>query len=71
MENKNKSYGKGELATLYAPNITPAAACKRLAAWILHHPTLMSDLRQTGYEDKQRTFTPRQVRLIFDALGEP
>ncbi len=71
METRNKSYSKGELASLYAPNIAPSSACKRLAAWILHHPTLMSDLRQTGYTDKQRTFTPKQVELIFEALGEP
>lgn len=71
MKSRNKSYSKGELAALYAPDIAPSSACKRLAAWMLHHPTLMSDLRQTGYEDKQRTFTPLQVRLIFDALGEP
>lgn len=66
-----KSYGKGELASLYAPNINPASACKRLAAWIAHHPTLLSDLRKTGYCEKLRTFTPLQVRLIFEALGEP
>lgn len=70
MENP-RTYGKGELASLYAPNIAPSSACKRLTAWMLHHPTLMSDLRQTGYTEKQRTFTPRQVELIFEALGEP
>ena len=71
MENKNKSYSKGELAMLYAPNIAPSSACKRLTAWMLHHPTLMTDLRKTGYNNKQRTFTPKQVGLIFEALGEP
>ncbi len=71
MKSRNKSYSKGELAMLYAPDIAPSSACKRLAAWMLHHPTLMTDLRKTGYTDKQRTFTPLQVSLIFEALGEP
>lgn len=71
MKSRNKSYSKGELAMLYAPDIAPSSACKRLAAWMLHHPTLMTDLRKTGYTDKQRTFTPLQASLIFEALGEP
>lgn len=70
MENI-RTYSKGELAVLYAPDIAPTSACKRLTQWFLHHPTLMSDLRKTGYTDRQRTFTPRQVELIFEALGEP
>lgn len=71
MEKRNKSYSKGELAALYAPNIAPSSACKRLTQWMLHHPTLMTDLRKTGYTEKLRTFTPLQVSLIFEALGEP
>ena len=71
MTKITKSYGKGELASLYSPNIVASSACKRLTQWMNVHPTLMSDLIKTGYNYKQRTFTPLQVQLIFDALGEP
>ena len=70
-KNNVKTYGLGELAQMYNPQLTNAAARKKLYVWMNRHPTLMSDLRKTGYEDKQRTFTPLQVSLIFDALGEP
>ncbi len=66
-----KTYGLGELAQKYNPQLTNSAARKKLYVWINRHPTLMSDLRKTGYTDKQRTFTPKQVELIFEALGEP
>ena len=32
---------------------------------------LASLYSQTGYQNHQRTFTPRQVSLIVEALGEP
>ena len=68
---KIRSYGKGELAQLYCPNITTSAARKKLMLWIHYHPNLMDDLRSIGYSDISKTFTPAQVRLIVDALGEP
>lgn len=66
-----RSYGKGELSSMYNPNISPSAARKKLSQWMHHHPTLMHRLLDTGYNENQRAFTPKQVRLIFDALGEP
>lgn len=66
-----KTIGKGRLAEQYNPYLSPSAARKQLAAWMARHPTLLADLTKTGYTEKQRTFTPRQVELIFEALGEP
>ena len=65
------SYGKGELAQLYCPNITTGAARKKLKVWMNYYPNLMADLRFIGYTEVSRTFTPAQVRLIVEALGEP
>jgi hypothetical protein len=76
-ENKNRknmkirTYGKGELAQLYCPNITTAAARKKLMQWIHLYPNLMDELHRTGFSDATRSFTPAQVRLIVEALGEP
>ena len=33
--------------------------------------TLRDDLRRTGWVPHNRIFTPQQVQLIFDTLGEP
>ena len=71
MKMKIKSYGKGELAQLYCPNITTAAARKKLNVWINLYPNLMESLRQVGYSDATRSYTPAQVKLIVEALGEP
>lgn len=70
-ETPIRCYGKGELSCMYNPDISASAARKRFSHWMHHHPTLMQNLFDTGYDEKQRTFTPKQVRLIFDALGEP
>lgn len=66
-----RSYGKGELALLYNPNITASAARRKLMQWISFYPNLLSDLLKAGFTDSSKTFTPAQVRLITHALGEP
>ena len=68
---KIRAYGKGELAQLYCPHITTAAARKKLMLWINLYPNLREALHQAGFSDATRSFTPAQVRLIVDALGEP
>ena len=52
-----RSYGKGELASLYLPNITQQSAVERLLA--------------TGMNPRSRRYTPAQVRLIVEVLEEP
>ena len=66
-----RTYGKGELAQLYAPHVTPSAACKKLMYWISLQPQLVEALKRYGLTPGSRTFTPIQVRLIVEALGEP
>jgi hypothetical protein len=66
-----RSYSKSELAQAYAPNIAPASARNRLVAWIRHNRELHRALLEAGYYPKQQVFTPRQVELIFQYLGEP
>ena len=66
-----RTYGKRELAQLYCPNITTAAARKKLMLWIHFYPHLIDNLQSIGFSDTSKTFTPAQVRLIVDALGEP
>ena len=66
-----RSYGKGELALLYTPHVTQGAARRKLMYWISLQPCLMQALHEAGFDDRCRSFTPAQVKLIVEALGEP
>ena len=63
--------GKGELAMLYGPDMTPVSALNRLAKWMRLCPQLMAELQATGYYPRQRLLTVRQVEIIFHHLGQP
>lgn len=66
-----RSYYKSDLAAAYAPGLTLHAALNRLAAWIHQNGPLEQALQQTGYQPRQRAFSPKQVGLIFEYLGKP
>lgn len=66
-----RTYGIGELAQCYSPHISVGAARRKLMRWIHLQPALGEALRRSGFSDKVRSFTPAQVQLIVDALGEP
>ena len=66
-----RTYGKGELAQLYNPSITSRAACKKLQIWIERNTELHAALLRSGLTPHSKEYTPYQVRLIVDALGEP
>ena len=63
--------GFGKLAQCYSPDHSPRQARRRLRSWIGSHPTLRKSLSTLGFSQGQRTLTPAQVGLIFEALGEP
>ena len=66
-----RTYGKGELAQLYAPTIGERAACKKLQVWIKRNAELHDALLRSGLTTHSREYTPYHVRLIVYALGEP
>ncbi len=65
--NDVRAYGRMELAARYFPAATPAHAWRMMRIWIDRMPGLGERLGQM----KGRIFTPRQVRLLFEAFGEP
>ena len=75
MENNStfqiRVYGRTELAQLYSPHTTSITAYKKLQRWILRCPHLSEHLAQAGLSPRSRTYTPLQVRIIVEALGEP
>lgn len=66
-----RSYGKGELATLYLPNIQQQSAVDQFNQWIESAPGLKERLIATGMKPRCRRYTPAQVRLIVEVLQEP
>ena len=66
-----RAYGRTELAQAYNPYLSPGAAWQKLSLWIHLYPDLTERLKAIGYSPHQRVFTPRQVAMIVEALGEP
>lgn len=67
-----KSYGKSELAMLYFPHTaTKKGALNNLSSWIKGNDELCQALRLCGMPARSKSFTPKEVTLIFHYLGEP
>lgn len=66
-----RTYMKSELAHLYNPQLTLKNATQVLRRWITHNAELHQALLRAGYQEHNRSFTPRQVQIIIDILGEP
>ena len=66
-----KSYGYGELAQLYFPNISKKSASAQLRRWIKSSETVLLMLRNQGYKPGLRLLTPAHVKVIVDEFGEP
>ena len=66
-----RAYGKSELAQLYCPYIEPKTAVAKLKRWIALKPGLSEALEATGLTPFAKQYTPAQVRLIVEGLGEP
>ena len=66
-----KSLTKSEIAWQFSPNLTQNAALNRLHRWIHGDQELLAALRATGYHDRQRVFTSKQLVLIYEYIGTP
>jgi hypothetical protein len=54
--------GKGEIALLYG------VKTKTLIRWI---KPFINELESIGYQKYQHNFTQKQIKVIFEKLGEP
>ena len=67
-----RSYSKAELAMCYFPTTpNPHTAVNHLMSWIKRCTPLYGSLVRHGYTNTSKWFSPRQVRLIVEYLGEP
>jgi len=63
---------KYELAFKYFPNApTKKAATDNLTRAINRCTPLLTELTKGYYNVREKTYTPRQVALIYEYLGEP
>lgn len=70
-EFKSKSYGYAELACLYLPTLNKRSASNQLRNWINRNEALKKSLIAAGVQDRQKIYTPKQVQIIIEHLGEP
>lgn len=67
-----KAFSKQEIAALYFPGDSKRNAGHKFGAMLRRTPGLLERLyAETRYAKTQKILTPRQVRIIFEALGEP
>lgn len=69
---KIKAYGKSDLALQYFPDAASAhTAVNHLMSWIRRNPELIDGLVKLGYRKSAKYFTPKEVSMIVEYLGEP
>ena len=56
---------------MYFPYSSPRVAENHLMAWIKRCQPIKQQLMGTGYQNTSKGFTPRQVKIIVEHLGEP
>ena len=61
-----RTYGKSELAMLYFPRHSTEAAMRNFRVWLEVNPRLRHLRKVKGY-----FFTPRQVAMIVEEVGQP
>lgn len=66
-----RSYSKQELAMLYFPLVSPHVAVNRMTGWFRRCRPLSEALTAIHYNKRAKFFTPREVALIIDFIGEP
>ena len=70
--NEIKSYRKSELALLYFPESqTKEGALSNLKSWIRGNKELTAALQKCGMSPRKKSFTPKEVALIFQFFGDP
>lgn len=69
--DKTRIYGHTELALLYFRNVLPKSASAQLTRWIRRDSDLLEALTKAGYHKGQRLYSPLQLAILLDHLGDP
>lgn len=68
---RNLFVTKTDLGQAYFPFISPRSARQKLMQIISEDAVLMTALTENGYVENSHAFSPRQVELIVERLGDP
>ena len=66
-----RHYRRMTLACYYRPDLKPKSASADLKRQSQLFPGLEERLRRTGFHWGKRSFTPEQVKTIFECIGPP
>ena len=65
-----RAYDKAELAELYSPGRTAAAALQTLYRWMRRNMLLQEELNEAGYNKFRHSFLKHEVAIIVRHLGD-
>ena len=75
MEEESKfiirSYHKIDLAQMYSPGVKADSAARKMRRWINRNAELKRRLEEVQINALNHTYTPRQVAILVEFLGEP
>ncbi len=71
MPTKKSMQQFGNLAMMYYPGKAYSTALRLFRQEIALTRGLLGALKNTGYNERQRRLSPRQVKVIEKFLGEP
>ena len=66
MQQNHCAFKRSELAQCYFPDLKPMSAWEKFKDWLSTNARLRHILSLS-----RRTYTPAEVQLIYDVLGEP
>ena len=66
-----KSYHKADLALMYHPGLSAVAAMGKMRRWINRNPELKRRMHEVQVSVLNHSYTPREVAIIVEFLGEP
>lgn len=66
MNKTTRTFGRSELAQQYFPQLPPMSAWRKFKEWLEVNPRLRSLLTL-----KRRSYTPAEVSMIYEEVGEP
>lgn len=70
-EFRLRTYKKNELAMMYFPDVSKAAASRNFRRWIKNCPPMMKELDAMGYDKNRQYLLKAEVAVIVKHFGEP
>lgn len=66
-----RAYHKSDLALLYHPGMCGRSAMNKMRRWINRNSELKRRMKEAEVSPLTHQYTPRQVAILVEFLGEP